>query len=61
MLAVMCITQVMYKIPRYCIHYRMVLGNLGNFTEYLDMTGIVYITWPLLGNLGNLGIHVPVR
>ena len=38
----------------------MVLGNLHNFTEYLDMSGIVYITWPLLGNLGNLGIHVPV-
>ena len=60
LLAVMCITQVMYKIPRYCIHYRMVLGNLHNFTEYLDISGIVYITWPLLGNLGNLGIHAPV-
>ena len=60
MLAVMCITQVMYKIPRYCIDYRMVLGDLHNFTEYLDISGIVYITWPLLGNLGYLGIHVPV-
>ena len=47
----MCVTQVMYEIPRYFVHYRMVLGNLHNFIEYLQFSGIMYNTWPLLGNL----------
>ena len=46
----MCVTQVMYEIPRYFVHYRMVLGNLHNFIEYLQFSGIMYNTWPLLGN-----------